>query len=99
RGFHVTGVQTCALPIYARKKGFLDGYKKYDAREGRGDAKQWQEAFSRRMGLDEARQTLGLPADAGWEAICQALRLAATESMARPTGRAPGRETRGRAVA
>ena len=35
------------------------------------------------MGLDEARRELGLPADAGWEAICQALRLAATESMAR----------------
>src|SRR5690606_40017228 len=26
RDFHVTGVQTCALPIYALRKGHLAGY-------------------------------------------------------------------------
>ena len=68
------------------KKGFLDGYKTYDASAGHGSTAEWQRAFTAKMGLDEARQALGLPADAGWEAICQALRLAATESMARLVG-------------
>jgi hypothetical protein len=71
---------------HAVKKGFLDGYRKYDASTGHGSTAEWQRAFIAKMGLDEARQALGLPADAGWEAICQALRLAATESMARLVG-------------
>lgn len=71
---------------HARKKGFLEGYRTYDATGGHGDTGQWQQAFSKRMGLDEARHALGLPGDAGWEAICQALRLATTESMARLVG-------------
>jgi hypothetical protein len=71
---------------HAMKKGFLDGYKTYDASAGRGSTAEWQKLFAKKMGLDEARQALGLPADAGWEAICQALRLAATESMARLVG-------------
>jgi hypothetical protein len=71
---------------HAKKKGFLEGYKTYDASAGHGNAAEWQQAFTAKMDLDEARQTLGLPADAGWEAICQALRLAATESMARLVG-------------
>ncbi len=68
------------------KKGFLDGYKTYDTSTGHGSTAEWQRAFSAKMGLEEARKALGLPADAGWEAICQALRLAATESMARLVG-------------
>lgn len=71
---------------HAMKKGFLEGYKTYDESSGHGSAAEWQRAFSVRMGLDEARRELGLPVDAGWEAICQALRLAATESMARLVG-------------
>jgi hypothetical protein len=71
---------------HAMKKGFLDGYRTYDASDGHGDAAEWQRLFVERMGLDEARRALDLPADAGWEAICQALRLAATESMARLVG-------------
>jgi hypothetical protein len=71
---------------HAMKKGFLEGYKTYDASAGHGTTAEWQKAFSQKMGLDEARRELGLPADAGWEAICQALRLAATESKARLVG-------------
>jgi hypothetical protein len=71
---------------HAMKKGFLEGYKTYDDSAGHGNTAEWQKAFSAKMGLDEARRELGLPADAGWEAICQALRLAATESMARLVG-------------
>jgi hypothetical protein len=71
---------------HAMKKGFIDGYKTYDASAGHGSTAEWQKLFAKKMGLDEARQALGLPADAGWEAICQALRLAATESMARLVG-------------
>jgi hypothetical protein len=71
---------------HAMKKGFLEGYKIYDASAGHGGAAEWQKAFAEKMGLEEARQALGLPADAGWESICQALRLAATESMARLVG-------------
>jgi hypothetical protein len=71
---------------HAMKKGFLDGYKTYDASAGHGNAADWQKAFAAKMGLDEARLALGLPADAGREAICQALRLAATESMTRLVG-------------
>jgi hypothetical protein len=71
---------------HAMKNGFLEGYKTYDANAGHGAAAQWQKLFVDKMGLDEARQALGLAADAGWEAICQALRLAATESMTRLVG-------------
>jgi hypothetical protein len=71
---------------HAMKKHFLDGYKTYDASAGHGSTAEWLKLFAKKMGLDEARQALGLPADAGWEAICQALRLAATESMARLVG-------------
>lgn len=71
---------------HAKKKGFLDGYRTYDTSDGHGSRAEWQRGFTERMGLDEARRALGLPADAGWEAICQALRLAATESMSRLVG-------------
>ncbi len=71
---------------HAQKKGFLDGYKTYDPAAGHGSRADWQQAFATRMGLDEARRALGLPADAGWEAICQALHLAATESRTRLAG-------------
>jgi hypothetical protein len=68
------------------KRGFLDGYTTYDASAGHGSIAAWQRAFAAKMGLDEARQALGLPADARWEAICQALRLAAIESRAHLVG-------------
>lgn len=72
-----------ALPA----KGFLDGYKKYDAEaEGPGDRTEWQAAFAQRLGLDEARQRLGLGADAGWDEVCKSLHLAATESLAKVVG-------------
>jgi hypothetical protein len=71
---------------HAMKKGFLDGYKTYDTTTGHGGTAEWQKAFSSKMGLDEARLALGLPAEAGWEAICHTLRLAATESMSRLVG-------------
>lgn len=68
---------------HAKKKGFLDGYQTYDDSVGHGSKADWQLAFAQRMGLDDARKELGLPADAGWDAIRQALHLAATESLAR----------------
>jgi hypothetical protein len=71
---------------HAMNKSFLAGYRTYDASAGHGAATQWQKLFVDKMGLEEARQALGLPTNAGWEAICQALRLAATESMTRLIG-------------
>jgi len=71
---------------HAMKKGFLDGYKTYDEGSGHGSAAEWQQVFARRMGLDEARRTLGLSADAGWDEVRQAIQLAATESMSRLVG-------------
>src|SRR5262249_31429438 len=67
---------------HARKKGFLDGYQTYDPSAGHGNREQWQQAFSARMGLDEARRVLGLGAGAGWDEVRQACHLAATESAA-----------------
>ena len=66
-----------------KKKGFLDGYKTYDASEGCGNATQWKQAFSSRMGLDEAKETLhgddplhvlGLSGNPTWEEISSAYR-------------------------
>jgi hypothetical protein len=71
---------------HAKVKGFLAGYATYDAGHGHGHPTEWQQAFTERLGLAEARQALGLSADAGWEAICRTLRLAATDSRARLVG-------------
>ena len=71
---------------HAMKKGFLDGYKKYDASAGHGSAAEWQQVFAARLGLAEARAALGLGADADWDAVRRAFHLAATESMARLVG-------------
>jgi hypothetical protein len=71
---------------HSKKNGFLDGYRTYDASEGRGDPTQWQKVFSQRMGLDEARTALGLSGSAGWDEVRQAFHLAATESMTRLVG-------------
>src|SRR5690606_40357491 len=46
RDFHVTGVQTCALPISERKRALIAGYRveggfdQIDARAGRGGPQQ-----------------------------------------------------------
>ena len=41
------------------RKGFMDGYKTYNADEqGYGDATQWKQAFNHRMGYDEAKTIL-----------------------------------------
>lgn len=71
---------------HAVKRGFLEGYKTYDASAGHGSAAEWQKTFTEKMGQEEARRALGLPADAGWESICRALRLTATESTSRLVG-------------
>jgi len=71
---------------HGKKKGFLDGYKTYDASAGHGGTGEWRKAFTERMGLDEARQALGLSAEAGWDEVRQAFHLAATENMARLVG-------------
>src|SRR4051812_647157 len=71
---------------HGKKKGFLAGYRTYDAGAGRGSAAEWQETFTAKMGLEQAREALRLPADAGWGAVCRALRLAATEGVARLVG-------------
>src|ERR1700677_1889215 len=70
------------------KKGFMDGYKKYDTSQGFGDARQWQEAFSARMGVAKAREVLGaddplavlgLVSGANWEEVEMAYRKKARE--------------------
>lgn len=71
---------------HARKKGFLDGYPTYDDSAGRGNKEDWQRSFARRMGLDEAREELGLPETAGWDEVRRACQLAATESLKRLVG-------------
>jgi hypothetical protein len=71
---------------HAKKKAFLDGYQKYDASAGHGTPADWQREFAKRLGLDEARQALGLPEGAGWDEVRRACHLAATESMARLVG-------------
>ena len=68
------------------RRGFLDGYPTYDAGAGHGSQAEWRERFAARMGLDEARGALGLPADAGWDEVRRAFHLAATESLARLVG-------------
>ena len=42
-----------------KRKGFLEGYRTYDTREGFGDPGQWRDAFRYRMGLDAAREAVG----------------------------------------
>jgi DnaJ-class molecular chaperone len=43
-----------------KKKDFLGGYKTYNPKkQGYGNATQWNRAFNARMGLDEAKKTLG----------------------------------------
>jgi hypothetical protein len=71
---------------HERKKGFLDGYRTYDTSGGHGSPADWQREFGKRLGLDEARQALGLAENAGWDEVRRACRLAATESMARLVG-------------
>jgi hypothetical protein len=71
---------------HARRKGFLDGYRTYDDSAGHGSPADWQREFARRLGLDEARQALGLAENAGWDEVRRACHLAATESMARLVG-------------
>lgn len=66
------------------KKGFLDGYKTYNPhKEGYGNATDWASAFSARMGIKEATETLGskdpyvllgLNRDATWDEIRSAHR-------------------------
>ncbi|HZY83671.1 MAG TPA: hypothetical protein VFE78_02465 [Gemmataceae bacterium] len=70
----------------AKKKGFLGGYRTYDTSGGHGSPADWQKEFTSRLGLDEARQALGLPEDAGWDEVRRACHLAAAESMARLVG-------------
>jgi DnaJ-class molecular chaperone len=38
------------------KRGFLDGYKTYDASDGYGSPNEWRKAFASTMGMDEARR-------------------------------------------
>ena len=65
-----------------KAKDFMDVYKKtYDVSEGFGNRDQWQQAFSKRMGIEEARKALGLSTDAGWDEIRQVFHMAATESL------------------
>jgi hypothetical protein len=71
---------------HGKKKGFLDGYKTYDTTTGHGTSAEWRKVFAERMGLEEARSSLGLSPDAGWNEVRQAFHLAATESMARLAG-------------
>ncbi len=66
-----------------KSKGFLDGYPTYDDRAGRGTPAEWRKTFAERLGLAEARRTLGLAPDAGWDEVRRVLHLAAAESLTR----------------
>ncbi|WP_431217078.1 J domain-containing protein [Puia sp. P3] len=41
-----------------KKRGFLDGYKTYDASHGFGSADEWRKAFHQRMSKEEAAAIL-----------------------------------------
>ena len=69
-----------------KKKGFLEGYETYDDAAGHGHPAEWRKAFAGRMGLEEARSTLGLASHAGWDEVREAVHLAATERVARLAG-------------
>jgi hypothetical protein len=82
-----SGEEPCeADESHVSAKGFLDGYRTYDASSGRGTPAGWRNAFAERMGLKEARTALGLPSDAGWDQVREAFHLAATENMGRLAG-------------
>ena len=66
------------------KPGLLDGYRTYDPQaEGYGNPAGWRESFHTRMGMDEAKATLGnddpltmfgLKMGATWQQIKSAFR-------------------------
>ena len=67
------------------KKGFLDGYKTYDTAGGFGNAKEWKNAFHKRMSSEEAEAILkqesetpyailGIPTEASQSQIKKAFR-------------------------
>jgi hypothetical protein len=79
-----SGEEPCEVDEeHAKARGFLDGYRTYDAKTGRGSTAGWRRAFAGRMGLTEARQTLGLSAAAGWDDVRRASHPAATENLTR----------------
>lgn len=44
----------------AKKKGFMDGYKKYDpSKDGYGSPDDWRNCFFERMGFEKAIEVLG----------------------------------------
>jgi DnaJ-domain-containing protein 1 len=58
-----------------KKRGFMDGYKKYDTSNGFGNRQEWMNAFYARLGFEQALEVLGeddplvlfgLKADATW---------------------------------
>jgi DnaJ-domain-containing protein 1 len=55
----IATVPKASAKIPKPKKGFLDGYKTYDASEGYGHPEQWKEAFFERLGVDKALEVLG----------------------------------------
>ena len=81
-----SGEEAFEVEDHGKKKGFLEGYLTYEDSAGRGSPTEWRRLFSERTGLEEARDTLGLSAEAGWNEVRQAFHLAATESMARLAG-------------
>jgi DnaJ-class molecular chaperone len=50
-------------------KGFLDGYKTYDTRNGYGNPKQWRNAFDQRMNPEEAEAVLSAQAQSPHEIL------------------------------
>ena len=50
-------------------KGFLEGYKTYDTRNGYGSPKQWQKAFDQRMNTEEAEAVLSAQAQSPHEIL------------------------------
>lgn len=61
------------------KKGFLDGYKTFDASNGFGNPKKWKAAFSQRMGKEEAEAILSAQAKTPHEVLGVPKNATATE--------------------
>lgn len=61
------------------KKGFLEGYKTFDTSGGFGNPKKWKEAFSQRMGKEEAEAIIGAQAKGPHEVLGVPKEATATE--------------------
>jgi len=84
--------------IKKKKRGFTEGYEKYDTSKGFGTPEQWRTAFKKRMSFEEAEiivkdespyEILGVDKNSNWEKIKKVFRAAA---MKHHPDKNPGKE-------